>query len=92
MILESIFKDFLKEMKEQEDILGAWNFGSATHGLEDEYSDADVIFLVKGNAFEQMNRKLPELINNVCDETVLCWPEVFNNDWMISCAVFITRI
>ena len=78
--LEKIYEQLLAEMKEEEDVLGAWDFGSATHGLSDEYSDVDVIFLVKGNAFQRMNEKLPAYMKSVCDEVILCWPETFNND------------
>lgn len=34
--LEKIYEQLLAEMKEEEDVLGAWDFGSATHGLSDE--------------------------------------------------------
>ncbi|MGN0371170.1 MAG: aminoglycoside 6-adenylyltransferase [Butyrivibrio sp.] len=79
-VLEKICFRFLDKMKAEEGIMGAWNFGSATHGLSDEYSDVDLIFLVEGNKFHEMNEKLTSYLAAVCDEVVMCWPETFNSE------------
>lgn len=77
-LLNKISNDFLMSMKKKECVLGAWNFGSATHGLDDEYSDADLIFLIDGRSFKEINDNLIESVGKICDEIVLCWPEKFN--------------
>lgn len=65
-------------MNKKECVLGAWNFGSATHGLDDEYSDADLIFLIDGKSFKEINDNLNVFIDKICDEIILCWQEKFN--------------
>lgn len=79
-LLNQMSNDFLSIMKSKESILGAWNFGSVTHSLDDEYSDVDLIFLVEGKSFGEINNTLITYLEKICDEVVLCWPEVFNSE------------
>lgn len=60
--LLAIFNDFIGIMKRSEGILGAWNFGSAMHGLTDEYSDVDVVLLVEGDYFKSTEQGLNALL------------------------------
>lgn len=73
-------EDFIEVMRGKEGILGAWNFGSETHGLSDEYSDVDLIFLIDENHYKPVNKRLSEYMTKVCDEILICWPESFNSE------------
>lgn len=82
--LLKIFNDFINVMKMTEGVLGAWNFGSALHGMSDEYSDVDIVFLIEENKFKEMELELPVILSKMCDEIVLCWEEDFNNNAIIN--------
>lgn len=79
-----IFNDFIDIMRRTDWALGAWNFGSAMHGLTDEHSDADVVFLVDGKDFANAEKSLMRLLSGVCGEIILCWEEDFNSGAMIN--------
>ncbi len=66
-------------MKEQEGVLGAWNFGSALHGTTDEFSDIDIVFLVDQQHFDRIDDKVTEWLESVSDRVIVCWPEDFNS-------------
>lgn len=83
-ILEEMKLDFVKQVKENKSVLGAWNFGSETHGLCDEYSDVDIVLLVEGNSFHIFSEKLDTYLKNISDEVLTCWPEGFNSDAIIN--------
>lgn len=51
-----------------------------THSLDDDYSDVDLIFLVEGKSFGEINNNLITYLEKICDEVVLGWPEVFNSE------------
>lgn len=76
--------DFINQVKISDMVLGAWNFGSETHGLSDEYSDVDIILLVKGNNFEEFAYSLEYYLKQISDEILLCWPENFNSEAIIN--------
>lgn len=78
--LQSIHNAFLKVMEGQPGVLGAWHFGSVLRGTMDEFSDIDIVFLVKEASFSFVDKNLTQMLNEVCDEVVLCWPESFNGD------------
>lgn len=78
--LEIVNDRFIDIMRGTQGVMGAWNFGSAAHDMSDEYSDVDIIFLIDGKSFEQLDCELPRLIAGVCDEVVLSWPEDFNSE------------
>ncbi|SFR68184.1 nucleotidyltransferase domain-containing protein [Anaeromicropila populeti] len=67
-------------MKEKQGVLGAWNFGSASHGMSDEYSDIDIIFLVDSEEFCVVDESLTKIMETICDNVIVCWPENFNSD------------
>ena len=83
-ILEEMKMDFVKQVKENKAVLGAWNFGSETHGLCDEYSDVDIVLLVEGNSFQKFSEELDTYLKNISDEILTCWPEGFNSDAIIN--------
>lgn len=82
--LKGTFEKFIEIMKQEEGISGAWNLGSVTHELADEYSDINIVFLVKAEAFEQVDEKMKDYLKMACDDVVLCWPESFNSDAIIN--------
>ena len=79
-----ISNDFIEIMRTTDWVLGAWTFGSAMHGGTDEYSDADIVFLVKGEFFKRAGESLNRLMSGVCDEVILCWEEGFNSGAVIN--------
>lgn len=52
--LEKIKYEFINQMKHKDSVLGAWNFGSETHNLSDDYSDVDIVLLIEGEQFGQI--------------------------------------
>lgn len=82
--LTDILNSFTDIMKNTDGVLGAWNFGSAVHGLSDEYSDADIVFLIKGTEFGKIEQALLPMLSTVCDEVLLCWEESFNSAAIIN--------
>lgn len=82
--LLAIFNDFIGIMKRSEGILGAWNFGSAMHGLTDEYSDVDVVLLVEEKYFKSTELGLNALLAGICGEVILCWEEDFNSEAIVN--------
>ena len=82
--LLSILNSFVNIMKTTEGVLGAWNFGSALHGMSDEYSDVDIVFLIDGNMFKKTEHALSKLLSQVCDDILLCWEEDFNCNAIIN--------
>ena len=40
--LEKIKYNFIDQVKHMNNVLGAWNFGSETHNLSDDYSDVEI--------------------------------------------------
>lgn len=82
--LERIKQDFVNQMKTIDSVLGAWNFGSETHQLSDEYSDVDIVLLIDGKQFSQFTFLLEECLESISDGIVLCWPESFNSDAIIN--------
>lgn len=82
--LGSAFEQIVEIMKKDTGISGAWNLGSITHELADEYSDINIVFLVKADSFERVNECMQDYLKKACDEVVLCWPESFNSDAIIN--------
>lgn len=82
--LLNISDDFVKIMKKTKGVIGAWDFGSVIHGLSDEFSDVDIVFLIDGNAFKEMENLLSVILSGMCDELVLCFREGFNSKAIIS--------
>lgn len=77
--LKSLHNAFLTAMKAEQGVLGAWYFGSAAHGTMDDHSDIDIVFLVEEAAYTAVDEKLTVMLEDVCDEVILCWPEDFNS-------------
>jgi predicted nucleotidyltransferase len=77
---KNINNNFISIMKKQKGVIGAWNFGSVSHGMMDEYSDIHIIFLIEDSEFLLIDEQLTNLLGNVCNKVVLCWPEGFNSD------------
>ncbi len=82
--LIKIKERFLNIMKNTEGIIGAWNFGSAAREMSDEYSDADIVFLISGNKFKHIQDNLESLVSQVCDDILLCFEEEFNGESIIN--------
>lgn len=82
--LKSIKDCFIGQMKEMDSVLGAWNFGSETHDLSDEYSDVDLVLLIDGARFAGFPSTLEESLRQISDDILLCWPEGFNGEAIIN--------
>lgn len=66
-------------MQEQKSVLGAWNFGSLSHGTSDELSDIDIVFLIEESNFVRIDEQLNSLLLKACDEIILRFVEGFNS-------------
>lgn len=63
-------------------VLAAYYFGSVNRAEEDDLSDADVMFVIRPESFEEFDRELPPLFAKLCPQILLWWPERFNReDW-----------
>ncbi len=82
--LEKIKYDFIEQAKQMDSVLGAWNFGSETHNLSDDYSDVDIVLLVDGKQFDQFPFYLERCLENISAKIILCWPERFNSGAIIN--------
>ncbi len=82
--LLNIQKDFIACMKSTNGVLGAWNFGSVLHGMEDAYSDVDIVFLLEGESFKQTEGEIPKILSKLCGGVLLTWEETFNSNAIIS--------
>lgn len=81
----SLMKDsFVEQMEEKDCVLGAWDFGSETHDLSDEYSDVDIVLLIDGTCFAGFISSLEECLRQISDEILVCWPEGFNGEAIIN--------
>lgn len=87
--LNNIFNNSIEMLLKDDRVIGAWHFGSIAEGKADEYSDVDPVFLVEDDRFDEVDKDLPNIIKNVCDEVVLWWPEEFNNDYIKNYAVLV---
>lgn len=81
--LKNISDQFIDKIKYDEKILGAWNFGSEMHGKADEYSDVDIVLLVKGTLTET-EQKIDSLLEEICERVLLRWEEDFNSEAVIN--------
>lgn len=81
--LKKIFDLFIDKIKTADEILGAWNFGSEMHGMNDQYSDVDIVLLVKGNLTET-EQKIESLLAEISEKILLCWEEDFNSEAIIN--------
>lgn len=82
--LLTITNNFASVMKSCNGVLGAWNFGSVLYGMSDEYSDADIVFLLENRNFKKIKEDLTRLLLKVCDSILLCFKESFNSDAIIN--------
>ncbi len=90
-ILSKMKLRFIEQIKSNNAILGAWNFGSEAHGLCDEFSDVDMILLVEESAFHQAAEEITRYVESFSDQVLTCWPEGFNNDAIISRSYLLLR-
>lgn len=82
--LTKITENFLNEMKNNEGVIGAWSFGSAARDMSDEYSDADIVFLINGSKFTETEKKLEAVVLRICDDILICYEEEFNGESIIN--------
>lgn len=82
--LENMKYDFINHIKICDSVLGAWNFGSETHNLSDDYSDVDIVLLIDGKQFSQFTSLLEECLGKISNRIILCWPERFNSEAIIN--------
>lgn len=78
--LETVNEDFISLMRAENGVLGAWYFGSVSHGTTDAYSDIDIVFLILEQEFSRIGENIHGWLEKICDEVILCWPEGFNGD------------
>ena len=74
------FYNLVDLLKRDSRCLGAWYYGSISRGLEDDFSDIDVVFLIDGNHFEGFSAVITDYVATSCDEVVNVWPESYNCD------------
>lgn len=91
IILEEMRNNFIEQVSLLPEVLGAWNFGSETHGLSDEFSDVDIILLIEGNNFDAFVSSLDSHMQRISDEVLLCWPEEFNSEAIINNGYLLSR-
>lgn len=82
-VLEGIKADFIALIKNNEGFYAAWDFGSQTHGLSDEYSDVDIVLLADGKRFNALVREAETLLGSL-GSTTLCYPEGFNGEAVVN--------
>lgn len=80
--LKTVNDSFISLIKEIGGVRAAWYFGSNVRGLSDEYSDVDIVILADKPAYGETDKRLTEMLADVCDEVVLCWGEDFNGETM----------
>lgn len=71
--LEVVNEKFIAAMKKTDGIMAAWYFGSNKHGLSDEYSDIDIVLLANNPEYLNIDRKLKDIFDGICDDVILCW-------------------
>lgn len=76
--LQQLNEDMIDLMKKIPGVLGAWEFGSGMHHTRDEYSDIDIVFLLKESSFNEIDQQLPDILETICDHVLIFWPEDFN--------------
>jgi len=77
-------RELMEQAKQMDSVLGAWNFGSETHNLSDDYSDVDIVLLVDGKQFDRFPFYLERCLENISAKIILCWPERFNSGAIIN--------
>lgn len=82
--LQSVFDIFVNLVKNNENVLGSWHFGSLSHGNSDEYSDIDIVLLIDGQQFVGFESIAENCLGQACDNILLCWPEGFNSNAIIN--------
>ena len=83
-ILKNVFNSFVDLIKNNNSVLGAWYFGSLSHGNSDEYSDIDIVLLIDGKEFKNSENIAEGCLGQACDNILLCWPEGFNGDAIVN--------
>ena len=68
-------------------VLAAFMTGSVGTGREDAYSDADPLFLVRPECFDEVDRDLPAVFAQAGVDPFLWWPERVNCDTLRNYAV-----
>lgn len=76
--LEKVLPSLVERMKNERACLGGWHFGSVSRGLQDIYSDYDLVFLISDSSFESFAKKIPKIMKQCCDLLLLIWEEHFN--------------
>lgn len=89
--LNNILENVIHIAKQTESILGAWYFGSIKHKIADEHSDVDLVFLVKGDAFQELEKQVPVILEKVCDNVLLCFEEDFNGEAIVNNGYLLQR-
>jgi len=79
-ILKDVFDKSVAHYRGDARVLGAWVYGSVNHESQDQYSDVDPMFLIRDEAFEAIDREMPDLFKGWCGRIDLWWPEGFNGD------------
>ena len=77
--LATLYTQTIAHYKADPRILGAWEFGSLGKGTGDEYSDVDPVFIVRDDAFEQVDAEIRPLFESYGVNIELWWPEGFND-------------
>ncbi|MEN9938289.1 MAG: hypothetical protein RLZZ387_4868 [Chloroflexota bacterium] len=78
--LRALYDQTLTIYRDDERILGAWEFGSLGKGTGDEFSDVDPVFVVRDEDFVRVDAELRPLFERLGARVALWWPEGFNSD------------
>jgi predicted nucleotidyltransferase len=85
--LAAIYEKTIERYQADARILGAWEFGSLGKGTGDEYSDVDPVFIVRDDAFDQLDAELRPLFESFGVRIALWWPEGFNDSGIKNYAI-----
>ncbi|MCL5994743.1 MAG: nucleotidyltransferase domain-containing protein [Chloroflexi bacterium] len=77
--LKDIYEKTIDIYRDDPRVIGAWEFGSLGKGTGDEYSDVDPVFVVRDEAFDQVDSELRTLFEGFSSKIALWWPEGFNS-------------
>jgi predicted nucleotidyltransferase len=85
--LRRVYERTVELLRADPRVLAAFMTGSVGTSREDAYSDVDPLFLVRPEAFADLDRDLPSVFARAGIEPFLWWPERINTDTLRNYAV-----
>lgn len=90
-VMRELLKQLTQAMEKDTRCLAGWNFGSVSRGLDDQYSDIDPVFLIGEEYFQTFDAEIKDIVDDVIDDIVIFWPEVFNNEKIKNYAILFNK-